>query len=153
MEESAPSRPARLSDAAADVGDTFEEMLLERLAQEDGRGWRAGPVVALPMDRLAAGHLGWMTTLSAPGIFTLGTIHLIVIPGESDTRPSEIPLIDGEYEQFDSVEHFPGPPRLLLLAYARDPVKKPDVQKLAHEVFERVTAELTPERSRRSGRS
>lgn len=149
----APRRPLALTDAAADVGDLFEETLLETLARDDERGWKAGPVVALGMDRLAAGHLGWTTTLTAPGSARVGSLHLIVVPGASRQAPKQIPLTDARWGEFAAVEHSAGPPRLLLLARSMDASQTSSVRQLSRTLFSELTGELAPERRRGAGRA
>ncbi|MCI4335806.1 MAG: hypothetical protein L3K17_01220 [Thermoplasmata archaeon] len=144
---SASSRRNALTDATEDIGDLFEETLLEVLAPQDGLGWKAGPVVAIPMSRLAAGHLGWTATLSAPGATTAGTIQLLVVPGSSSRPPKDLPLSDATWSEFDSVDHFPGPPRLLLLARARTPATRSGIRQLTHTLFAHLRTELGSSRS------
>lgn len=148
-----PARATALTDATEDIGDMFEETLLETLARNDSDGWKAGPVVSLGMQRLTAGHLGWTATLSAPGASAVGTLHLLVVPGGSQRPPKELPLTGAQWEDFDAVEHFAGPPRLLLLAQAKESGRKTAVRQLAHEVFAHLTGDLAPERRRGTTRA
>lgn len=110
-------------------------------------------MVAMGIGRLAAGHLGWTATLSAPGAAAFGALHLVMVPGSSRQPPKEIPIAGGQWAEFDAVEHFAGPPRLLLLAQTRDAAQATNVRQLAHDLFAQLTAELVPERGRRPSRA